>query len=45
MKKYEFPTLEIFKMKNQDVITSSGTETPKIDDNDGEWELSLPHSS
>ena len=40
MKKYELPTLEVILISETDIITASlGTETPTLDENDGEWDI------
>ena len=42
MKKYVNPEIEIIQLSSQDIITtSSGTETPKYDENDGIWDLNI----
>ena len=42
MKKYINPEIDIIGWKAADIITTSeGTETPKVDDNDGVWDLDL----
>ena len=42
MKKYVEPKIEALEVKASDIITSSpGTETPKLEENDGLWDLSI----
>ena len=42
MKKYINPEIEVVKVMASDIITSSpGTETPKLEENDGLWDLSI----
>ena len=42
MKKYTTPEVETFKLEVSDIITTStGTETPTYEENDGIWDLSL----
>ena len=42
MKKYTNHEIELIKIQSQDVIlTSPGTETPKYEENDGIWDLSI----
>ena len=42
MKKYISPEIEINNLKVSDIITTSeGTETPKVEDTDGVWDLDL----
>lgn len=42
MEKYNNPEIEIIKVKTQDIITTSpGTETPRYEENDGIWDLSI----
>ena len=38
MKKYEQPILEALEI-NQDVLTTSGTETTAVENTDGVWDL------
>lgn len=42
MKNYIDPEIEIIEVKGADIITTSpGTETPKYDESDGIWDLSI----
>lgn len=42
MMKYTKPELEIIKLENEDIITTSqGTETTPKDENDGIWDLDI----
>ena len=42
MKKYINPEIEVVEVKSQDIITTSpGTETPRYEENDGIWDLSI----
>ena len=42
MKNYINPEIEVVKLSNEDVLTTSpGTETPWYEENDGVWELSI----
>ena len=41
MKVYTMPEIEIFALENQDILTTSGTETPKVENTDGIWDLDL----
>ena len=42
MKKYINPEVEVVEVIASDIITSSpGTETPKLEENDGIWDLSI----
>ena len=42
MKKYENPEIEIVKLCDEDIITTSpGTETSPKDEDDGIWDLNL----
>ena len=42
MKKYLNPEIEIVKLSNDDILTTSpGTETPWYEENDGSWEISV----
>ena len=42
MKKYINPEIEVVEVMASDIITSSpGTETPKFEENDGIWEMSI----
>ena len=42
MKRYENPEIEILKLAEEDIITTSpGTETSPKDEDDGIWDLNL----
>ena len=42
MKKYFNPEIEIVELSVDDVITTSpGTETPPMDENDGNWQMGV----
>ena len=42
MKNYIYPEIEVVKLSNEDVLTTSpGTETPWYEESDGVWELSI----
>ena len=42
MKEYSTPDLEVIMANADDVITTSpGTETPRYDENDGNWDLDI----
>ena len=42
MKKYINPQVEFIEVESSDIITTSpGTETPKYDESDGIWDLSI----
>ena len=42
MKKYFNPEIEIVKLSVDDVITTSpGTETPTMDETDGNWQMGV----
>ena len=42
MKKYFNPEIEIVELSVNDVITTSpGTETPPMDENDGNWQMGV----
>ena len=42
MKEYINPKIEVIEIKSADIITTSpGTETPKYDESDGIWDLSI----
>lgn len=42
MMKYTKPELEIIRVENEDIITTSqGTETSPKDENDGVWDLEI----
>ena len=42
MKKYIDPEIEVVKVNTSDVITTSpGTETPRTEESDGIWEISV----
>ena len=41
MKKYINPGIEVVEINTSDILTtSSGTETPWYEENDGSWEIS-----
>ena len=39
MKVYINPEIEILNLTNSDIITTSGTETTKVENGDGIWDL------
>lgn len=42
MKKYIYPEIEVVEVTASDIITTSpGTETPKYEETDGAWNLSI----
>ena len=42
MKNYIDPEIEIIEVKSANIITtSSGTETPPYEENDGIWEMNI----
>ena len=42
MKKYINPEIKVVEIQANDIITTSpGTETPKYEENDGLWDLSI----
>ena len=42
MKKYINPEIEVVEVNTSDVITTSpGTETPRYEESDGIWDLSI----
>ena len=42
MKRYENPEIEIVKLYDEDIITTSlGTETSPKDEDDGIWDLNI----
>ena len=42
MKKYINPEIKVVEIQANDIITTSpGTETPKYEENDGIWDLSI----
>ena len=42
MEKYINPEIEVVELKESDIITtSSGTETPLYEENDGIWDLDI----
>ena len=42
MKKYMNPEIEIVELNTSDIITTSpGTETPRYEESDGIWDLSI----
>ena len=42
MKNYTNPEIEVVEIQANDIITTSlGTETPKYEENDGIWDLSI----
>ena len=42
MKKYKNLEIEVVEVESKDIITTSpGTETPKYDESDGVWDLSI----
>ena len=42
MKKYLDPEIEVVEINAKDIITTSpGTETPKLEENDGIWDLNF----
>ena len=42
MKKYINPEIEVVEVNTSDVITTSpGTETPRCEESDGIWDLSI----
>lgn len=42
MKNYIDPEIEIIEVKSDDIITTSpGTETPRYEESDGIWDLSI----
>ena len=42
MKNYTNPEIEVVEIQVNDILTTSpGTETPKYEENDGIWDLSI----